>query len=334
MKINYIIYCPAYSPNSGGYSALHYLSDALQKCGVNSVYITTNISNPKWYAQPLENILSWKNNLDVRHFFLKILIGIRSLIKIPTVTRKINRKIRRAYPNFVWRYLDKNNTVVIYAENEQGNPLEGKHIARWIMMNPKKELGYVKYSSDEHLFLYNDFYTVNEIFKGQIKGVLTSIDMTTHLQIYINRNLERNGGAYIIRKGINKPHNQHPKDFIRVDDLLVKLSDEEKAQYFNSIKTFISYDTSTFLAVQAALCGCEVIVIPDDSGEFSQENLKKTHRLHGIAYGHDDLTWAHDTLYLLMDSMQDLNTKYFETIKSFKDYWERYLCQLSIKTIN
>jgi hypothetical protein len=249
---------------------------------------------------------------------------MRAWIKIPTVIRKVNRKIRRTYPRFVWKFLDIDNTVAIYAENEPGNPLEAKHIARWIMMNPKDDLGDTKYSSNEHLFLYNGFYTVNDCYKDQIKGLLTSIDMNYHLQIYTDHHVERTGGAYIIRKGINKPHDKHPANFIKIDDELVKFTDKEKAKYLNGIKTFISYDPASFISVQAALCGCEVIVIPDDDGEFTIENLKQNHRLHGVAYGLDDLPWARETLHLLPNALQELNQKNLETIKNFKSYWENF----------
>ena len=325
MKINYIIYSPPYNANSGGYSALHYLSECLHKIEVNSVYITTNITNPRWHAQPLEIILNDKSNLTLEEKFLKFLIQIRTWFKIPTRVRTINRTVRRAYPNFVWKFLDRENTVVIYAENEPGNPLEARYIARWIMMNPKDDLADTKYSADEHLFLYNDFYTVSDRYKNQIKGVLTSIDMNYHLQTYKNFGFERKGGAYIIRKGINKPHDKHPKEFRKIDDILMQLSDKEKAEYFNGIKTFISYDPATFISVQAALCGCEVIVIPDEEGEFSLENMKQSNRIHGVAYGLDDLAWARETMHLLKPSMEETNTKSLETVVNFKHYWERFL---------
>jgi len=325
MKINYIIYSPAYDANSGGYSALHYLSECLHTVGANSVFITTNINNPRWYAQPLEIILNGQSILTFDQQVLKFLIEIRSWIKIPTIVRKINRKIRTSYPNFIWKFLDRENTVVIYAENEPGNPLQAKHITRWIMMNPREDLGGSKYASNEHLFLYNNFYTVNDRFKNQIKGLLTSIDMNYHLQTYFNQHLDRKGGAYIIRKGVNKPHDKHPKEFKKVDDLLLQLSDKEKAQFFNGIKTFISYDPATFITIQAALCGCEVIVIPDEDGEFSEDHLKQKNRINGVAYGFDDLEWARETLHLLKPSMEETNKQNLETISKFKDYWESYL---------
>jgi len=325
MNINYIIYSPAYDANSGGYSALHYLSECLHRIGVDSVFITTNITNPRWYAQPLEIILNDRSNLTIEQKFLKLLIKIRTWLKIPTIVRKINRKIRSSYPNFVWKFLDRENTVVIYAENEPGNPLQAKHIARWIMMNPKEDLGGSKYASNEHLFLYNNSYTVNERFNNQIKGFLTSIDMNYHLQTFFNQHLDRKGGVYIIRKGVNKPHDKHPKEFKKVDDLLMKLSDTEKAKFFNEINTFIIYDPATFIAIQAALCGCEVIVIPDEGGEFSEDNLKKKNRINGVAYGFDDLGWAKETLHLLKPSMEEKNMQSLETIIKFKDYWESFL---------
>jgi hypothetical protein len=324
-NINYIIYTPNYSINSGGYSALHYLSQALHELGVNSVYLTTNITNPRWYAVPLEYVLSSQCKKKSGFPLLSLLIWIREWIKIPTFIRKITRKVRSSYPNFVWQYLDRESTVVIYAENEPGNPLDAKNIVRWIMMHPKVESKIPQYGLDEHIFLYHDFYKVNERYNNQIKGLLTSIDMNYHLETYFDFHKERKGGAYIVRKGVNKPHDKHPEEFKNVDDLLLQLSDKEKAQFFNGIKTFISYDPVTFVTVQAALCGCEVIVIPDKDGEFSVSNMKKTNRINGVAYGLDDLEWARETLHLLKPSMEETNKQNLETISKFKDYWESYL---------
>jgi hypothetical protein len=191
-------------------------------------------------------------------------------------------------------------------------------------MNPKVDSKIPHYGLDEHIFLYHDFYKVNKRYNNQIKGLLTSIDMNYHLETYFDFHKERKGGAYIVRKGVNKPQDKHPKEFKQVDDLLMQLSDKEKAEFFNGIKTFISYDPVTFITVQAALSGCEVIVIPDKDGEFSVSNMKKTNRINGVAYGLDDLEWAKETLHLLKPSLEETNKQNLETISKFKDYWEDF----------
>jgi hypothetical protein len=323
--LNFIIYTPAYDSNSGGYSALHYLSEALHQQGVESVYVTTHITNPRWYAKPLENILLIEEVGRGGYFLLKVLIWLRNWIKISTVVRKITRKIRKSYSRFVWDFLDIERTVVIYAENEPGNPLKAKNIARWIMMNPKDDLGSLNYLPNEHIFLYHDFFKVPHQYEAQIKGVLTSIDMAYHLNTFTNQHLpNRSGGAYLVKKGAGKPLTAHAEDFMCIDTLLPTLTDQEKANFFNQIKTFISYDAVTFVAIQAALCGCEVVMIPDDTGDFSKEKLMSTNRYAGIAYGLDDLPWARETLHLLPNALQELNQKNLETIKNFKSYWENF----------
>lgn len=324
-KINYIIYTPDYSMDSGGYSALHYLSEVMHTYGVNEVFLTTNFTNPRWYSVPLESILNSNPALDLNLKFLKFLVWLRGKTQIPTVVRKISRKIRRSYPNFVWKFLDKEKTVVIYAENEPGNPLNAKHIVRWILMSPKKDSGNPVYDTQEHIFLYHAFYNVEERYKTQIKGVLTSIDMEHNLSIYFDKNLPRQGGAYLVRKGTNKTHDKHPPNYVYADKLLVGMSDEEKCSFFNKIDTFISYDCATFITIQAALCGCKVIIIPDEGGEFSVENLKNTNRNPGLAYGFDDVEWAQATLPQLRKSMEDLNQKNIDSIKAFIKYWNCFM---------
>jgi hypothetical protein len=323
--LNYIIYAPQYNPNSGGYSALHYLSEALHNQGIDRVYITTHITNPRWYARPLEDVLSVDTNSGHNYYFLKCILWLRTWIRIPTIVRKISRKIKKSYPEFIWNFLDKETTVVVYAENESGNPLQAKHIARWIMMNPKDDSASLNYLPNEHIFLYHEFFKVPHQYEAQIKGVLTSIDMTYHLNTFTNQHLpNRSGGAYLVKKGMGKPLTAHGEDFVCIDTLLPTLTDQEKANFFNQIKTFISYDAVTFVAIQAALCGCEVVMIPDDTGDFSKEKLMSTNRYDGIAYGLEDLPWARETLHLLPNALQELNQKNLDTIKNFRSYWENF----------
>lgn len=323
--MNFIIYAPNYDPNSGGFSALHYLSEALHSNGIDTVYITSHVTNPRWYASQLEYVLNLETNFGKNFYFLKFIIWLRTWIRIPTIVRKISRKVKNSYPEFIWNFLDKETSVVVYAENESGNPLKAKHISRWIMMNPRDDLGGLDYSPNEHIFLYHEFFKVPHKYAAQIKGVLTSIDMAYHLNTFTNQHLiNRSGGAYLVKKGMGKPLTAHAEDFVCIDTLLPTLTDQEKANFFNQIKTFISYDAVTFVAIQAALCGCEVVMIPDDAGDFSKEKLISKNRYYGIAYGLDDLPWARETLHLLPHALLELNQKNLETIKNFKSYWENF----------
>jgi hypothetical protein len=81
----------------------------------------------------------------------------------------------------------------------------------------------------------------------------------------------------------------------------------------------------TFLSVQAALSGCLSIIIPDDEGQYSKENLMNVNRIPGIAIGFDDIDSAKATQKDLTSYLATLNEEQLNTISSFKNYFENLL---------
>lgn len=321
MPLTYIIESPAYDKNVGGFCALHYLADRLIHFGASEVYLTTDVLNPRWKAKTI--------NLE-RPFFLSDTwldwlyqsIGqLKRYVVFNTFKRKLTRLQKRLFPKLLWRHFDIDQTVVICGEAFVGVPFEAKHVVRWIMNTPGVCGGDGIYGPNDHIFQYHPWYPVDEKYK--VQGLLTAIDLEFQLKTYINKNLPtRKGGAYLIRKGHSKKHNQHPKDFVHADPLLEKMSDAEAADFFNKIETFISYDDMTWISVQAALCGCKSIIIPGD-GDRSEENLKRVNRINGVAYGFEDWEWLNQTHSLLRPQFEKLNTEYLRGVDDFYHYCER-----------
>lgn len=318
MALTYIIESPAYNKNVGGFCALHYLADRLIALGAKEVYLTTDVLNPRWQAKTI--------NLDKPFFlgnsFIERFYGLLGIMKkyviFNTFRRKLTRLQKRLFPEVLWTHFDKNNTVVICAEAFTGVPFDAKHVVRWIMNTPGVCGGDGLYSESDHIFQYHPWYHVDEKYK--VQGLLTAIDLEYQLKTYQNKNLPtRKGGAYLVRKGHAKKLDQHPKDFVHADPLLEKMTDEEAADFFNSIETFISYDEMTFISAQAALSGCESIIIAGE-GDRSEENLKRVNRINGVAYGFNDEDWVKRTVDLLRPSLEESNKRYLGTIKSFYDY--------------
>lgn len=321
---NFVIYAPAYDKNIGGICALHFLAHHLIALGAKHVYLTSPNKNPRWDGVLLdEQLVSRPMNTWFFKIY-KMLVFLRKIAFIKTLYRKINRRIVALYPKFIWHFLDKKSTVVIYAENIKGNPLKAQHVVRWVLNDPNEDQGFGIYEPTDHVFKYHDFYKLDS--KYVVRGILTAIDLRYHLDIYQNRNnTSRVGGAFLIKKGHHKNINQHPNSYTFIDDLFLRFSDEEKADYFNQIKTFISYDHMTFLSVQAALCGCESIIIPDEVGPYTAEQLKSKNPLFGIAYGHDDLQHAKSTAHLLRPYFEKLNEEQLQTISDFKTYCDNHI---------
>ena len=321
-NVSYIIHAPHYDANSGGHSAMHFLAHQLHCLGVKDVFLTTSITNKRWISTSLESIATHQIVPNLTCGYLKLLVSLKKYVYFSTLVRKINRQIQKILPLIVWQYLDISKTVVVYSENEIGNPLGAIHIVRWIMREPLIGDG-GDYGASEHIFLYHDFYAVGSQYKKQIKGVLTAIDLDWHLKTYTNQNqLTRNGGAYLIKKGGYKNLTLHPDDYQCVDSLFENLTDCEKNEFFNRIQVFISYDHMTFLSVQAALSGCLSIIIPDDEGQYSKENLIKVNRIPGIAIDLDDIDWAKSTQNCLITHLENLNSVQLNTISNFKIYFD------------
>ena len=321
MALTYIIQSPAYDKNVGGFCALHYLADRLIHLGAKEVYLTTDILNPRWQAKTI--------NLDKPFFlgdalidrFYAVLGALKQYVIFNTFKRKLTRLQNRHFPKVLWRHFDKEQTVVICGEALVGIPFEAKHVVRWIMNTPGVCGGDGLYSETDHIFQYHPWYPVNERYK--VQGLLTAIDLEYQLKTYQNQNLPtRKGGAYLIRKGHSKKHDKHPKDFVHADPLLEKMTEEEAADFFNSIETLISYDDMTFISAQAALCGCKSIVIPGE-GDRSEENLKKINRVKGVAYGFNDDEWVSASNHQLRPWIENWNTENLMTIKGFYEYCEK-----------
>lgn len=321
-SLTYIIDTPAYDKKFGGLCALHYLAHALGKLSKNKVYLTTGLTNPRWSGNGIDRDTPFflgDDNSFKSHFY-KWLTALKRYVIFSTFKRKINRLQARLFPDLLWRHFNQERTVVIYGETIIGNPLKASNVVRWIMNTPGVSGGDGVYQLTDHIFQYHPWFEVNKRY--QVRGPLTAIDLDYQLKTYQNKNLpNRKGGAYIIRKGRDKKHNQHPADFVCADQLLEKMSDEEASDFFNSIKTFISYDDMTFISVQAALCGCQSIIIPGE-GDRSMENLKKVNRINGVAYGFDDEAWVQSTASLLRAQFEAVNAENLVTIKGFYEYCE------------
>jgi hypothetical protein len=321
-KLTFIIYAYPYNKNVGGICALHYLAHELVRLNQGDVYLTTGFTNSRWNGIGIDRDLPFFLEGDQSFFsrFYQWLTTLKKYVIFATFRRKITRLQERIFPNLLWRHFDKKNTVVIYAEIVRGNPLNGAHVVRWVMNTPGICGGDGVYDLSDHIFQYHPWYPVDE--KYQVRGLLTAIDLNYQLKTYQNQNLpERKAGAYLVRKGGDKKHNQHPANFIHADPLLEKMTDQEAADFFNGIETFISYDDMTFISVQAALCGCKSIIIPG-VGDRSEENLKKVNPINGVAYGFDDQEWLQGTTHLLRPDFEAINAENLATIQGFYEYCE------------
>jgi hypothetical protein len=200
--------------------------------------------------------------------------------------------------------------IVIYPEGIEHNPLGSKHVVRW-MLGPAVQNICNTYGKNDLILWFNKSYCVD--YLGQQDNILTIVEF--HHDVFQNKKLDRNGSCYTIRKATPKK-TQHPADAIFIPyeaaGNLLKLS-----ELFNTTKRFYCYDTYTFLSIQAALCGCISIVIPDNNITKEQWINSSAFSKFGIAYGEDDIPRAIETLPLLYKEIEATEIKSIEQINNF-----------------
>jgi hypothetical protein len=208
------------------------------------------------------------------------------------------------------------DAIVLYPEGIKGNPLNCKNVVRWILGPPRKE-DTVTYSKSDIIYWYMDYYYEEEV--GQKENTLLITEF--HDDIFTNANYERQGTCYTIRKGkVNTV--VHPEDsffvpFNAAGDLI------GLANLFNRTEKFYCYDNYTFLYIQAAMCGCISVVIPD--GVKTKEEWRDGWSLHkyGIAYGEDDIPRAIETLPLLFEEIEKIKLEMNKEVIKFIDHCKK-----------
>ena len=232
---------------------------------------------------------------------------------------------------------DVDTTIVIYGETIKGNPLNAKHIIRWILA----PIGICSLIDNYKTWNPNDlvyYFNSEDKFIKEPEKVGKEYKLLNILFINpnaINFNLQsRSGTCHTFRK--SHYHKNllliHPKGSFEITR---SHTQKECIKIFNKYRYFISYDPLTFLSVIAALCGCVSIVKKVDGlskdgwlnmlaiAEYLKESGENT--LYGIAYGADDLENATNTLHLVKKQWDDIkNFMINKNIKSFLDDLEKY----------
>lgn len=215
---------------------------------------------------------------------------------------------------------DKEQTVVIYPECIPDNLLDAKHVVRWILYHQVAE-----YNPTDHVFkIFKSYFTHG----NRCDGMLQILDYET--DAWYDRNLEREYNMVAYRKGEWKKSFVDltlPKKFIY--DEIEKEQDQNIMAYcMNRSQNFICYDDASYAANQAAMCGCNTIIIPDprldaDTWRSQREGYLK----YGVAYGFDEkeIKYAQETRHLLKPYLQGYNERSVQQAKDFVEYWKNII---------
>jgi hypothetical protein len=291
VNINFIIYSYRYNDDSGGTLVLHKLCHLLNQNGYRA------------FLWPNYKPIFDKNNIT------------KSIVKFLKYFRKsIHRKFATNKfwntPIASYKDLEDDNTVVIYAELVDGNPLKATNVVRWLLHKPGFHSGSVNYGQNELIFFYLQAYIEN----------LSNIDINNLLYIpnnredtYVQTNFSaREGTCYILRKGKNRKIIHELGNSILIDGK----SHHEIAQIFNNVEYCISYDTYTMYSMYASMCGCKSVVIPEE-GISKEKWLPEEEKRYGIAYGFDDVENAVNSRDMLFGRIQNEHEITLWQINSF-----------------
>lgn len=306
MKKNIVIVSPW--AERGGSLVLFLLSAILAQKGFNSkIYLIKGL--PQSQSLFSEFIFFKKNFF----FLLKILLK-KFLIKIG-FSLNFYEPIKCSIK---WFPFVSKRTIVVYPELIYGNPLHAKKIVRWFLFHNRYPNDPNAYGKNELVFAYREFF--NDFTYNPTCRLLNIRYFDSNLYKQTNFG-ERQGNCYIIRKGKNREDLPKVFDGPVIDDL----SEKEKVDVLNHCKYCFDYDTQTFYATIACVCGCIPIVVMEP-GKTKSDYMGSGDKDWGKAYGNtqEQIEYAQKTRQQRLDMLDfnkknDMNVNYF--IQEIKNFW-------------
>lgn len=207
--------------------------------------------------------------------------------------------------------IDWDTTIVIYPEIVCGNPLNAKHVVRWVLNTPGVCAGDGIYADTDMVFLYWNYFTLkrSDLVLGELR------QFTIDTDIFNNLNQSRSGQCFAIKKGKSKVLDKHSADAILIDNL----PKNRLQKIFNEKEVFINYDHVSHLSIQAALSGCISVVIPDGKHTREEWQAKLPIFKYGIAYGLEDIEWSKSTLPQVLPYLESLIEENAKLLSNFID---------------
>jgi len=232
------------------------------------------------------------------------------------------------------------NTLTIYGETVEYNPLNSKYVVRWILapisIYCRNDI-YLTWGKNDLVYYFNH---ERHMANDNIYKLLSCIHINPDLK---SQNLNRNGTCFTIKKAVylySQINAIHPEDSLSIPYYVTQ---NDIVNIFNSKYMFISYDPLTFLTIMAPLCGCISIVYK--SPTMSKEEWLKTiviykylkdknEPLYGIAYGPEEIDFAISTLHLVKEQWSNFQKYLIEkSIIPFVKYIEN-IDNIENKVIN
>jgi hypothetical protein len=224
---------------------------------------------------------------------------------------------------------DKENTIVIYSAGADHvfHPDSYKNISsipnsvRWLLGDQQ-----YTYNESDKFYKYCDHFIAYPSQK--VDGQFLSYDVD--FDIFKNHRVPRKGTCFF-SKGHTISTQYHPKDSIDLSQMYNMLPEDRMrflSDVFNTVETFYLYTHRSFIAMLAALCGCNVVVFPYTwegveipLSQFDKESWKKSLPTfkYGVSCGVDDIEWSAQTNHLLKQHIVETKNTGLKNIKQFVD---------------
>jgi len=191
-------------------------------------------------------------------------------------------------------------TLVIYPDGNYGNPLKAKNVMRWILL----EVGTIY----RPISIIRTWHPNELVYHWEQSKIAQNIKILNNCiidKLFQNYFQPRkpSSSCYLIKK--RKIYTQfinyiHPYDSICLDNL----SKSQIINYFNECEYFYCYDLKTFFTIGAIICGCKVILVPDDN---SKENYILNSVFNNFPKKNNLFAWGNDDIKSINYTQEDIN---------------------------
>ena len=182
------------------------------------------------------------------------------------------------------------DAIVVYPEIITGNPFFARFVVRYVLNKPGLLGGTKRYNKRELLFAYYCMLGKN---LGREFEVL-EIPYFDWGLFNDDSNYKRAGIVFCAGKGGRTPRIRETESATEITRKYPP-THEGLAELFKKSELFYSYDNFTGLTIEARLCGCPVVIIPDRN--YSKEEILADGNDIGLSYGLDDIDHAKNTVY-------------------------------------
>jgi hypothetical protein len=230
------------------------------------------------------------------------------------------------------------DTVAVYIDTFDTNPLNAKRVVKWCVYGSKN---YEKYADDDIIYYFAPFCKNNTSTKRLCPVYIPSCVGNRH-----SRRIRES--CYIIKKGEYYPYSDNLIPGFKRKSIVSFINSPQKPLHvgfiqkhtdlvniFNETKYFFCYDPVSFLPVIALLCGCIVIQHPIpgytesewiNSGSYFGGAGGNYSRIPGIAYGEENLGWAIATMPYVEQFIREWLKVTDTTVDSFVDDLQNKEC--------